>query len=273
MKLNPSVSVIIPTYNREKTIVSAVRSACNQTYEPFEIIIIDDGSTDNTAQKIKSINDSRIIYHKLEKNAGVSNARNVGALIAKGEWIAFQDSDDIWRDIKLERQIEYIGEHSQIQLVYSEYLMHRLNGQEVSVPNEGFYGKWEGNIFETVLVNNIVGTPTIMVKRETFQSVGGFRTELNCLEDWDFVLRFAKEHSIGCVKEILVDAYQTEGSISSQPAAYYQVRCQMIADYREELMKRNLFDIVVKNLFESAQRANVLTSVQRMLTLMLSVKK
>lgn len=272
MKIKPTVSVIIPTFNRGETIEHAIQSVCRQTYAPMEIIVIDDGSFDDTSKKILEMEDDRIIYHALPENKGVSYARNVGVSMAKGEWIAFQDSDDLWREDKLEKQVEYAMKHPGYHLIYSSYLMHRLNGDEVIVPNEGFYGEREGNLFETILVNNVVGAPTMFMKKTSFEHLGGFRTELRCLEDWDLVLRYARNEPIGYVEEALVDAYQTAGGVSSQPAAFYQCRCQMIAENREELLQRNLFDLVVGNLFKNAQFAGVLPIVQQMLSLMLTQK-
>lgn len=272
MKTKPTISVIVPTFNREKTIERAIRSVCCQTYAPMEIIIIDDGSSDGTSQRVQEIGDNRIIYHALPENRGVSYARNTGVSMAKGEWIAFQDSDNAWHKDKLEKQMDYAMKHPGYHLIYSSFLMHRLNGEEVIVPNEGFYGEREGNLFETILVNNVIDAPTMLMKKTSFERLGGFRTDFRCIEDWDLALRYSRNEPVGYVEEVLMDAYQTAGGVSSQPAAFYQCRCQMIAENREELLQRNLFDLVVKTLFENAQRAGVLPIVQKMLSLMLAQK-
>ena len=102
----PKVSVIIPTYNRAHLVGRAIRSVLNQTYQDFEIIVVDDGSTDNTEEVVKSFNDPRIRYIRHEKNRGGSAACNTGIRAARGEYIAFQDSDDEWLPEKLEKQMQ-----------------------------------------------------------------------------------------------------------------------------------------------------------------------
>lgn len=98
----PTVSVVIPTYNRAHLVGRAIQSVLNQTYQDFEIIVVDDGSTDNTEEVVKSFNDPRIRYIRHDQNRGGSAARNTGIKMARGEYIAFQDSDDEWLPEKLE---------------------------------------------------------------------------------------------------------------------------------------------------------------------------
>ena len=105
MQNEPLVSVIIPTYNRGRLILDSINSVLNQTYKNIELIVVDDCSTDNTEEILKSINDSRIKYVKLEKNSGACIARNKGIELSTGEFIAFNDSDDLWITTKLEKQL------------------------------------------------------------------------------------------------------------------------------------------------------------------------
>ena len=105
MQNKPLVSVIIPTYNRGRLILDSINSVLNQTYKNIELIVVDDCSTDNTEEILKSINDSRIKYVKLEKNSGACIARNKGIELSTGEFIAFNDSDDLWITTKLEKQL------------------------------------------------------------------------------------------------------------------------------------------------------------------------
>ena len=112
------VSVIIPTYNREATLKRAVESVLNQTYTDFELIIVDDGSTDNTRQLVENIHDDRITYYYVKINSGAAAARNYGIERAEGEYIAFQDSDDYWHSDKLEKQMKVMESNPDIGFVY-----------------------------------------------------------------------------------------------------------------------------------------------------------
>ena len=123
-KEKPTVSVIIPTYNRAKLLPRAIKSVLNQTFKDFEVIIVDDGSTDNTEEVINEFqkHNKRIKYIRHEKNKGAAAARNTGIKIAQGEYIAFQDSDDEWLPNKLEKQMEiFESAPAEIGVVYTDY--------------------------------------------------------------------------------------------------------------------------------------------------------
>lgn len=124
------ISIICPTYNSEKTIVETIESMLNQTYQNFEILIIDDCSTDNTLKIVEEINDSRIIIYKNEVNSGAAHSRNVGISKATGEYIAFLDSDDLWMTTKLEKQLNFMVENSK-DFTYSNYEIIDYTGENV----------------------------------------------------------------------------------------------------------------------------------------------
>lgn len=265
------ISVIIPTYNRAATIERAVRSVLVQTYPPDEIIVVDDGSTDETEQLVQTIGDERIVYHKLGQNGGVSAARNIGVQLASGEWLAFQDSDDCWRKEKLQLQMDYAAKHPEYPLIYSAYRGQLPDGRSIQMPiwypgEYPFMGeKPEGEMFPSLLVRNTVGAPTILIKRESFLETGGFDERLGSLEDWEFVLRFAKEYPIGYVDQVLVDAYLSDSGVSSAKGAYFETRCRVIATYYGELVRYGSLEQVLSDLFTGAERAGVLEQVKRML--------
>ncbi len=266
------VSVIIPTYNREKVIERSVRSVLNQTYSNIEVIVVDDGSKDNTEEIVKSINDDRIIYYKQE-NGGASKARNTGVKLATSEYIAFHDSDDSWREDKLEKQMNYLMENPQYSMVYCDYLMHKIDGRTYAVPGDvNVIGVVEGDMFLTILVNNTIGTPTMVLKKELFDELGGFDESLHCLEDWDFALRFSEFYYIGYIHESLIDVYQQPGSVSTNGRAYFDTRCRMIAKYKDVLWKNELFDFVVGELFKLAESHNYLEQVKLLLSQMIGQK-
>jgi len=131
------VSIIIPTYNRAHLIERSIRSILNQTYEDFELLIVDDGSTDNTKEVVEGIVDARIRYISCATNGGAAKARNVGIAEAKYDYIAFQDSDDEWHPDKLEKQMKVMETASpDTGLVYCEYHYNGLNGMEDICPDQ-----------------------------------------------------------------------------------------------------------------------------------------
>lgn len=159
------VSVIIPVYNSSKTIEKTIESVLSQSYADFEIIIIDDCSTDNSFEIIQELskNDNRIILYRNQKNLGVAKTRNVGISMAKGEFISFLDSDDIWKSSKLEKQLEYIKQKN-VDICYTSYEM--VNNNETDsvirmVPKEISY--------KGLLKENVICCSTAIVKSELLQ--------------------------------------------------------------------------------------------------------
>lgn len=270
MSDKPGVSIIIPTFNRANLLPRAIRSIQQQSYGNWELIIVDDGSTDGTEQEIKKIQDERIRYIRNDENIGAAGSRNRGVSLAQYDYIAFQDSDDVWRPDKLEKQMNYLCGGNDYDMVYCSFLHHYLDGGELVVPNQQL-GDREGCIFNTLLINNVVGTPTILIKKDKFLACGGFDISLRALEDWDFALRVSKDSRIGFLSEILVDAYQTSGSISYDGAGYYEARCKMIASNVDYLQEIGLFDQLVVDLFHGAEQRGVLDAVEKIF--MLSLKK
>ncbi|MDD7280683.1 MAG: glycosyltransferase family 2 protein [Erysipelotrichaceae bacterium] len=126
---NPLVSIIMPTYNCEKYVEEAIQSVINQTMEDWELIVIDDASSDDTYSIIKEFNDSRIHIYKNEENLGVAKTRNKGMDLSKGKYIAFLDSDDIWLETKLEKQLE-LAKETNADLIYCSYMILYQDGSE-----------------------------------------------------------------------------------------------------------------------------------------------
>ncbi|MCK5342735.1 MAG: glycosyltransferase family 2 protein, partial [Candidatus Heimdallarchaeota archaeon] len=169
----PLISIIIPTYNREKLILNALDSIFNQTFQDYEILIIDDASTDNTEQVIKELNHSKIKYLKLEKNSGQCIARNFGAKRAQGQFIAFLDSDDEWLPQKLENQVRIFNEGSdRLGAVYGYSYQKDVIKDETVLRDSGYF---RGNIHGKMLTGFCPPTPSLfVVKRSVFESVQGF---------------------------------------------------------------------------------------------------
>lgn len=264
-----NISVIIPTFNRAFILERAVRSVLNQTYTPSEVIIVDDGSTDNTKQVVESINNPLVKYYYKE-NGGAASARNLGVKMAYGDWIAFQDSDDEWRKEKLQRQVDYYKKHSDYNLIYSSYEMHMADGNTITVPSKEDDIELEGDILSSLVIKNTIGTPTVMVKKDEFLKLGGFDERLRCIEDWNFAIRFAEQYSIGFVDEVTVDAYRVDDSVSSNAAEMFEERCRTIVKYRSLLEQNGKFEVAIMRMFEQAQVANCLEQVKQMFMAFLS---
>lgn len=215
MKKEPIVSVIIPTYNRAHLVGRAIESVLNQTYQGFELIIIDDGSKDNTVEVINKFQqkDNRIIYLKHDKNKGGSAARNTGIKASRGEYIAFLDSDDEWLPEKLEKQINVFKKSSDnIGLVYSGYYeVLEQNGEVLSKIIPIF----KGDIYKNILKSNILGSPTPLIRKICFEKAGLFDETLLSCQDWDLWIRIAKYYKFDFLKETLAKYYIHGNQIST----------------------------------------------------------
>ncbi|MCF6331352.1 MAG: glycosyltransferase [Sulfurimonas sp.] len=199
------ISIIIPTYNRYEFLKRALTSVYAQTYLPNEVIIVDDGSTDNTSQIKIEFPHAKYIY---QKNAGVSSARNLGIKNSSNEWIAFLDSDDTWHKDKLQKQVDFHKNNPKILMSYTDELWIRDN-KEVKVPKK--FKKHGGNIFERCLSYCIIAPSSVLISQEILKQVknddGVFDESLEVCEDYDLWLRVAYENEIGLIDEKLITKY------------------------------------------------------------------
>ena len=207
------VSVIIPTYNRANLIKRSVESVLNQTYKNLELIIVDDGSTDNTKEVIDSINDDRIVYIKQE-NQGACAARNKGIDAAKGKYIAFHDSDDVWHLNKLELQINALKQNNADVVCCKMFVYGNLK-------KRSFPQKMEEGFLQRCNLPFGIGTPTLIGKREVFIN-NKFDLEMPRFQDFDLVLRIQQTNPIYCIDEPLMDYYLQKDSISKNPKKILQ---------------------------------------------------
>jgi len=191
----PAVSVIIPTYNRAGTIARAIDSVLAQDYLNFELIVVDDGSTDTTSDTLGTYGDKiRIIR---QENRGVSAARNRGIAAARGDLIAFLDSDDYWLDGKLARQVAFFRDHPDTLICQTEELWVR-NGRRVNPGTR--HRKRGGDIFIPSLSLCIVSPSTVMMRRGLFEAVGLFDESLPACEDYDLWLRVTCRYPVGLIE-------------------------------------------------------------------------
>lgn len=208
------ISVVIPTYNRAELTKRAAQSVLSQTYKDIELIIVDDGSSDNTAEVVASLNDSRVRY-VYQENSGACVARNNGIEHASGEYIAFHDSDDIWHADKLEKQIAVLQKQN-ADVVFCR-MNKMLDGRKVGTVSDFFQ---EGFLGKTVLPFSI-GTQTLLGKSEVFKT-NRFDPDMPRFQEFETLVRVQKNYSIYCMDESLVDYILQADSISMNPKKFLQ---------------------------------------------------
>lgn len=210
------VSVIIPTYNCTEYISNAINSVLSQTYKNYEIIVIDDGSTDNTKDKlIPFISEEKIKYFYI-KNSGPAKARNVGIKKSKGDYIAFLDSDDLWLPDKLMLQIDFLDRSSDIEVVHCDLeffnkdkILHDVINKDKLI--------LDGLIFnDCLLLRSLVFLSSLLVKRSILDTVGLFDESLYTAEDVNLILRIAKKHKFGYINKVLLKRRIHENNLSQK---------------------------------------------------------
>jgi glycosyltransferase involved in cell wall biosynthesis len=193
------VSVIIPTYNRGWIIKEAIDSVLAQDYREFELIVVDDGSTDDTDDILNSYRGDIMVFR--QENQGVSAARNRGLAEASGRFIAFLDSDDLWLPQKLFRQIEFFDKNPDAQICQTEETWIR-KGVRVNPKNR--HKKPWGMIFEPSLALCLVSPSAVMIRRSLFEKVGGFDETLPACEDYDLWLRISCRYPVYLIETPLI---------------------------------------------------------------------
>ena len=185
----PLVSVILPTYNRAEFLPDSIGSILSQTYDSYEIIVVDDGSMDNTKEVLYPFY-QRIKYLRLENNRGASVARNIGIQSAQGKYIAFIDADDIWLPEKLQTDIEYFNKHPDVSMVYSKHVNIDKNGRVLDEASKRRLPS--GNVFAQLFSEqNFIITSSVVVRKEIFETTGLFDVQLFNCQDWDMWLQIA----------------------------------------------------------------------------------
>lgn len=217
----PRVSVVIPTYNSGAIAVEAVESVLAQTYQDLEIVVVDDGSTDNTEQAIRQFGD-RVRYLKQE-NQGVSAARNTGIKHSRGEYIAFLDSDDLWAPDKLAEEVPWLDADPTLGLVYCDWAV--VSGADVlhasyleNLPASSGY------VFDGLVQSGFILTSGVVVRRTCLEDVGDFDKALAIAQDYDLWLRISYRWKVQLVTKRLFTKRNLDGSLSSNLAKTAQER-------------------------------------------------
>ena len=192
----PLVSVVVATYNMARYLPSAIRSVLEQTYPALEVLVIDDGSTDDTRTAIQPLLDDRRVRYLAQENQGQAGAKNRGVLEAKGEYVAFLDADDLWHRDKLTHQIPLFYGRERVGVVYSRYLEIDEAGRQIAVSDNKLF---RGHISGPLLIFNFIAFGTTVAKRECFERLGLFDEELGMGIDYDLWLRFSTQYEFDYV--------------------------------------------------------------------------
>ena len=197
-----NISVVIPSYNRKEFLKRSIDSAINQTKKPFEIIVVDDGSTDGTETMIKS--DYDFVKFIKQKNKGVSAARNIGIEVSIGEWICFLDSDDEWKKDKLEKQIIAMESNPCYKFFHSNEIWIK-NGIRINQKKK--HKKYGGDIFDKCLDMCRISPSSVMIDKTVFDEVGNFNENLVVCEDYELWLRICDKYRVFFIDEPLIIKY------------------------------------------------------------------
>lgn len=206
------ISVIIPSYNRKETILRSINSILRQTYQDFEIIVVDDCSTDGTKEFLEQEKNEKVRVVSLDKNRGANYARNYGISLAEGKYIAFQDSDDEWLPNKLEVQLSHMNNYD----VSSCRLLLKTDEEDKGKIIPDFDSNIVNVAYNDLLPRNLISTQTIFGKREVFEDIN-FDEQLPRFQDWDLMLRVCQKYKVFFDANYYTNQYYQKDSITRNP--------------------------------------------------------
>jgi glycosyltransferase involved in cell wall biosynthesis len=213
----PGVSVVIPAYNAERYLAATLESVLAQTYQDFEVIVVDDGSTDGTAELARGFGPPvRVVQ---QPNSGPSAARNRGVREARSDLVAFIDADDLWMPEKLELQVPRFDEEGRVGLVYTRTQLIDEDGNLLPTPQ---HEKPRGRVFYDLLEGNVLGTSTAVVRKACLEAAGLFPEDMVWCEDWCLWLRIAREREFDFVDRILVKHRRHAASLTAERERTYR---------------------------------------------------
>jgi len=238
-----NITVIIPTYNRFEVLKRALNSVFAQTYKAQEIIVIDDGSNDETSHIQKIFPDIKYFY---QKNSGVSSARNLGIKNSTSEWISFLDSDDEWHIGKLKLQVEFHKNNPDVFISYTDEKWIR-DGVEVKIPKK--YKKIGGDIFIECLSHCFIAPSSTLINKYLLNNIGFFNESLEVCEDYDLYLRVSIKNKIGLINKKLINKYGgAEDQLSTKFWGMDRFRVKSLENLLTLELKKEQKDIVIKTL-------------------------
>lgn len=232
----PLVSVVIPTYNDQEYVEDAIKSVLSQTYGNIEILVVDDGSTDNTKDKLNPYINSHDIEYIYQANKGLSGARNTGVMSASGEYIAFLDADDLFKSDKIEKQLKYLMGHPDCDYCYCDVYLFR-DGQ----PNKLFrydYKYYSGNIFKYLLRQNFINPSTLFFqKKNIIDNFGLFDESFRRVEDLEYTLRVSLIGARFCFLDepLFLSRVRRGGNLQSSQVLMQEYTLKILKDVEKKL--------------------------------------
>ncbi|MGA2073875.1 MAG: glycosyltransferase [Terriglobia bacterium] len=256
----PVVTVIIPTFNRASIVGRAIRSVLCQTFQDWELLVVDDASTDGTEQVVRSFPDRRIRYLRHDQNRRVSAARNTGIRSAQGEYVSFLDDDDEWLPEKLAKEVEaFRNSDPEVGLIYTGKTVYDEHGRvlQVRMPTQS------GWVYDAMLDRHFIGSPSrVTVRKQVLDRVAGFdQTFVNC-QDYDLWLRVAKVSKIACVPCRLVKRYllsdQMSGSLEYICEGWEHILMKFRADMKPRTLTKHISRVAILLFNYEPRRARAL---------------
>ena len=227
----PLVSVVTATYNRANYLPGTIASVLGQTYPHLEHILVDDGSTDNTKKVIAPfLDDSRLKYH-VQSNRGQAVARNVGLANAKGEYLCFLDSDNLWERDKIASQLREFEAHPEADVVYGDIQSIDEEGNPLDIPN---MKRYSGRITEELLRDNFVTFNTAMIRRRCYEDLGGLDERIRRADDYEFFLRYSTLCRFLYVPKVYVKYRIQRNQISSNKEARFESNRSILENFMNQ---------------------------------------
>lgn len=216
----PLVSVVIPAYKQESYIEETVRSALNQIFRDIEVVVVDDGSPDRTGEVVSLIKDDRLQYHRQTNSGRPACSRNAGIKMARGQYIAFLDGDDLWLPDKLEKQLLLFKDHPDAGLVYTNAIAFKAGADLGPIIKKSIRSGW---VFNELFMRSSIAGCTVMAPRQILLNLGGFdeSKELLAIEDYDLWLRISRKYPIYYINESLARYRLREGNTSGDDIKRY----------------------------------------------------
>ena len=237
------VSVIIPTYNQSTLLSEAIKSVLSQTFTDYELIIIDDESTDNTKEIVADYQkDTDKIRYVFQKNGGPSAARNTGIKKSNGEYIAFLDHDDLWLPDKLMKQVKFLDNNMNYAMVFAD--VYEFNGNIITEEKklrEIDRRHMSGYILKYLILRCFIPSPSVMIRKSIVKEIGYFDTRFLFSQDWDYYIRVARKHEIGFLDEVLVGYRRHSGNITNNLELHIKERHRIVdSAFDRKIMPQSL---------------------------------